>query len=49
MAVLAGQCLRSAPSREPRVMSSVLSHVFVCVRGRMGHDYVWSVCAYPPL
>ena len=31
MVVLAGQCLRSAPSGASRVMSSVISHV--CWRG----------------
>ena len=43
MVVLAGQCLRSASSGAPRVMSSVISHVCwrglhmfmcVCVRAR---------------
>ena len=51
MVVLAGQCLRSAPSGASRVMSSVISHVcwrglhmFMCVCARMCREYVWSVC-----
>ena len=56
MVVLAGQCLRSAPSGASRVMSSVISHVCwrglhmfmcvcVCVCARAHVPrYVWSVC-----
>jgi hypothetical protein len=50
MVVLAGQCLRSAPSGAPRVMSSTMSHV--CWRGL--HMFmacatiVSGACAYSP-